>query len=356
MNDREGNKITPVNTPNGHWLIWGQSGQGKTYEICRKIERGSEKFLIIDNSGSYTKPELIKNRFEKMRQVKEINPYIEECCWTFYAETVDEAAHVISDALVKITSMGSYFQKRLLQDAVHKLLTDLGEFSFPFFMDIINDMMHDQKVEDGGKDIIENLVRLLNRFAVFEDIEQLTFRWSKEISLDIRKPILILQLSDFPDQQRKFLSELFLQLIWREAKKKNRAKFDCLILDEFQNFSVKPQSAVNQMLREGRKYGLSLIMSSQIISGYSREELEVLMQAGHFLIFKPTAKDLKASAQIVDFENQKSWQSIMKGLTVGEAVLTGRYKINEREHQCSKPILIKTHTGKALGNMDKKKK
>ena len=199
-------------------------------------------------------------------------------------------------------------------------------------------------------------MRLLNRFAVFEDIEQLTFRWSKEIPLDIRNPILILQLSDFPDQQRKFLSELFLQLIWREAKKKNRAKFHCLILDEFQNFSVKPQSAVNQMLREGRKYGLSLIMSSQIISGYSREELEVLMQAGHYLIFKPTAKDIKASAQIVDFENQKSWQSILKGLTVGEAVLTGRYKINEREHQCSKPILIKTHTGKAFVNMNEKRK
>ena len=110
------------------------------------------------------------------------------------------------------------------------------------------------------------------------------------------------------------------------------------------------------MLREGRKYGLSLIMSSQIISGYSREELEVLMQAGHFLIFKPTAKDIKASAQIVDFENQKSWQSILKGLTVGEAVLTGRYKINEREHQCSKPILIKTHTGKAFVNMNEKRK
>ena len=356
MNDREGNKITPLNTPNGHWLIWGQSGQGKTYAICRKIEQHFQRFLIIDNSGSYTKSELIKNRFEKMGYIKEINPYTEECCWTFYAETVDEAAHVISDALVKVTGIESYFQKRLLQDAVHKLLTDLREFSFSIFIDIINDMMHDQKVENGGRDIVENLVRLLNRFAVFEDIDQLTFRWSAGIPLSIRRPILILQLSDFPDQQRKFLSELFLQLIWREAKKKNRAKFDCLILDEFQNFSVKPQSAVNQMLREGRKYGLSLIMSSQIISGYSREELEVLMQAGHFLIFKPTAKDLKASAQIVDFENQKSWQSIMKGLTVGEAVLTGRYKINEREHQCSKPILIKTHTGKALGNMDKKKK
>ena len=79
------------------------------------------------------------------------------------------------------------------------------------------------------------------------------------------------------------------------------------------------------------------------------------MQAGHFLTFKPTAKDIKPSAGIIDFENQKEWQGIMKNLAVGEAVLTGCYEINESKHRSFKPILVKTNKRKDSMNINKAK-
>ncbi len=61
LKDLSGNKITLADTPNGHSLILGRSGVGKTFYICRKMEEyvsKEKKILILDYSSSYTLSEL----------------------------------------------------------------------------------------------------------------------------------------------------------------------------------------------------------------------------------------------------------------------------------------------------------
>lgn len=61
--DTDGNKIKLSETPNSHLMILGQSGMGKTFFLCRKMEEAiniGKSILIMDFSGSYTLQELKK--------------------------------------------------------------------------------------------------------------------------------------------------------------------------------------------------------------------------------------------------------------------------------------------------------
>ena len=51
--DKENHKVTLTDRPNGHILVLGKSGSGKTYFLCRKIEEDLEagkRVFIIDYS------------------------------------------------------------------------------------------------------------------------------------------------------------------------------------------------------------------------------------------------------------------------------------------------------------------
>ena len=57
LKDQEGNTINLSENPNGHLLVLGRSGAGKTYFSCRKIEAEIEKgkkLYIFDTKLYFT--------------------------------------------------------------------------------------------------------------------------------------------------------------------------------------------------------------------------------------------------------------------------------------------------------------
>ena len=117
---------------------------------------------------------------------------------------------------------------------------------------------------------------------------------------------------------------------------------DLLLLDEFQNLSLSSNGAFCSILREGRRYDIALLLSTQFISNYKKEQIESLLQAGNIFIFQPTPTDLKFSAKIINAEDSEVWIKILKNLQKGEAILKGHYileKISSRE--LTTPIICK---------------
>lgn len=156
------------------------------------------------------------------------------------------------------------------------------------------------------------------------------------------KPVTIIQISEFPELQKRFLTVLLAELIWKEMiRNKENKRFDVLVFDEFQFMTVKPGSALSQLLREGRKYELSVILSSQFVSNYETEELNTLFQVGNIIIFKLTENDMIFSARIIDPENVQEWRRILMGLHIGEAILKGNYTINSGNVLLNRPIICK---------------
>ena len=89
--------------------------------------------------------------------------------------------------------------------------------------------------------------------------------------------------------------------------------------------SIKTGTGLSSMLREGRKFGLAVYLSSQFVGNYDVEEMDTLMQCGNILFFRPAVRDIKKTADMISLENPIVWKRILEELQVGEAILKGVY-------------------------------
>ena len=201
-------------------------------------------------------------------------------------------------------------------------------------------LLEEEKTEEvlGSK---EDIGKLLTRLAPYEDLKNFNIEKGKT-SDENMMPITIFDLVDFPEGQRKFLTEFMTSLLWRETyRQEYRNHCDVLLLDEMQFLSIREGGTLSSMLREGRKKGLRVVLSTQFICHYDKAEIQALQQADNMLIFHPTPEDCKHSAKIIDSMEGKAWEKILQSLKKGEAVLKGSYKIDGRSRVSFDPIVVR---------------
>lgn len=337
LNDIEGNNIMLTGKPNGHLLILGKSGSGKTYYLCRKMEEAVQTgrtILLWDYSASYTYSELEKNQFQVNERVRVVNPIETELIWPYRGSDLSAA---ILNALTKSLNIESYYQKKLLKEALSEkeICNERRGFSFPKLMLSLEYLSF---TKDDAESV-KNVGHLLTRIAPYEDIKEV-----KIIKVDEKnvppavRPVTILQLSDYPELSRKFLTSFLTELFWQEVRE-GKKRADIVLFDEFQNLSLKPGSALSAILREGRKFDLAAYFSSQFLGNCDHEAVDTLMQAGNMLFFRPVPRDVKYVADIIDHGNRKGWVKILGALQVGQAILKGRYTINHNRKECETPII-----------------
>lgn len=127
LKDLENKEIKLVYRPNAHQLITGKSGTGKTFYCCRKLEEEIEKnkaILLLDYSSSYTENELQKNKFRYKNSMelfelfdgKEVEIHLNE-------NTIVGTA---TDALIHALDVGSYYQKKILSEAIADIIRNFG--------------------------------------------------------------------------------------------------------------------------------------------------------------------------------------------------------------------------------------
>lgn len=341
MKDLEKNNIVLAETPNKHILAVGRSGQGKTWWCVRKLEGEYESggsTIVFDYSSSYTRSELEKAQFRYIHENVEINPSSQKFCWRVHVPESSVLIQDFRDSIVSSLGINSYYQKKLLEEAIEQVLNEKQRLSIILLVAELEKMLI--KYAD-NKDNRSNISHLLTRLDPFISTGNLYFEVSDGIQRrDETIPrLIVMQLSDFTELQRKFLTQLCLEIYWRE--KKRLKQHNTVLLDEFQNLDIRAGSALSGMLREGRKFGLSVILSSQFISNYRKTEIETLMQVGNILLFKPTENDLKFSAKLIASYNVSAWIKILDGLRIGEAVLKGSYYINNNRQIATTPIICR---------------
>lgn len=129
----------------------------------------------------------------------------------------------------------------------------------------------------------------------------------------------MIQISDFGELQRKFCAEFLVELFWQSIRYGEKSG-DVFILDEFQNMTLKPGSALSAMLREGRKYELSVWLATQFLGNYDKESVDTLFQVGHKIFFRPTENDERNIADFIDQNKSNIWRKLLRELEVGEAI------------------------------------
>lgn len=335
-----------LSSPNRHTLLWGGSGYGKSYCCYRIIETEfgmHRKILVIDFSGSYDEHEIRKADLQIPHTIW--NPYHTPFYWRTTVNSEEEFISKIVDILVIVLGITSYFQQKLLLEAMEMQVNQHHMFNFQEFFHTLEKLLAKKEFVGACADELTNLERLLNRFFPYRDVNTIYIKPGKTSDKPCLSQLCILQLSEYSENLRKFLTLVFSELIWLESKNRNgQHKFDTILFDEFQFLPINSGSALSHFLREGRKLGVGLILSSQFISTYTQEELETLLQVGNLLVFHPNDRDLKFSAKILDYEHPNLWIPLLKKLEIGQAVLKGNYSICGKNQILHNPIICKITT------------
>ena len=338
--DKENHAIKISKIPNSHVLILGKSGEGKTYFCCRKMEedlREGKNVIIFDYSNSYSLPELHKCKFRYSESVRNFNPLEKRTDFIFGMDRIESA---LVDSFVNALRILSYYQKKLLREAIFRVVDSTDSLTIPALIECLEEMLSEMISSESEKNIGHLLTRL-GPYSELDNIRIMTGNPTYNIGTDAN--VTIIQLSDFPQLQRKFLTEFLAEMFWREVRN-GYGKADIVLFDEFQNMQITPGSALSAMLREGSKFGLSVYLSSQFLGHYNREAVDTLMQAGNMFFFKPVQREMKFIAGLIDPDHTPEWRNILQNLQVGEAVLKGRYCLNSNIKEIETPIICKVES------------
>ena len=142
--------------------------------------------------------------------------------------------------------------------------------------------------------------------------------------------INIFDLKELDIQVASIVSEIILAYLWRLTFNiglpKEWNKVICS-LDEFQHLSIKKDSTLRTILREGRRFNLSLLLATQTLSIFNTAEIAMLNQTATRLLFRPNDNDLKKIAQTIDFEQTNYWKNELSNLQVGECIAIGNKNV-----------------------------
>ena len=324
--------------PNAHLLILGKSGMGKTYFQCQQIKEGMKmalKTLIVDFSGSFTRKELEKFGFKGMEQAEYIDVANSTIHIPFLEGEKKWDIERIAKALAEVFNVKGYLQKSLIKQLV-EYLWDSERIQM---VDMFNylEMMHSEAM-DMDSEKARRIEEIMDKFQCLKDCCSLVLeRYTPKSVSD--KIVTILQLSEIPIEPRMKFAELILEIVWDLVQREG--VYQRIVLDEIQHLDCGRSKALSAMMREGRKYDLGLMISTQFIDTKDKAKTETLLQAANILFFKPTLGATRPTARLIDTEHVEEWREILEHLKVGECVLKGTYYIGKKNKECQKSIVCK---------------
>ena len=135
---------------------------------------------------------------------------------------------------------------------------------------------------------------------------------------------------------------MFLDLIWQEAIQLKKSKYSRLLCDEIHNLNLDKNSTLEIVIREGRRFGLSVILCTQCISTFTKAQRDILNQASTHISFRPTARKINYIAKEIDYDNYREWCRILQNLERGMAVIQECYRVNDTMVKSKVPIVCRT--------------
>ncbi len=152
--------------------------------------------------------------------------------------------------------------------------------------------------------------------------------------------INICNLSRFDSQMQFVVTELILSYIRRRALQipysDTRGLY--VVLDEVQNLNLSTNSMFSFLMREGRKYNISVIAATQTLEGFNRAQKELFNQAATRLYFRQSGKAALQVARGLNLDKTGVWKKTLQNLEVGACVAVGELTVNGSKW--NKPLIL----------------
>jgi len=324
---------------NRHLIIFGSSGMGKTYTIqCLLLElgRAGQNSLIVDYTNGFFDNQLeedFKKTLSPLQHIvrKEplaINPFrqqAEQIGSELLPEVASSTAQRVSGVFSGVYSFGDQ-QKSAIYQAVKTGLERTGNAGMTLedLIPLLEVLAEEKGTQaQSASSVISKLRPFLDQNPFGAEDEQ---SWERLFSDDLHK-CHIIQLAGFMKDAARLVTEFSLiDLYWFYRGRGTQASPRVVVLDEVQNLDHKEESPLAQLLREGRKFGFSLILATQIMSNLEKDERDRLFLAGHKLFFRPADTEMRTYAEIAAVstgEKPEEWMKRLASLTKGECYSLG---------------------------------
>ena len=335
--DRDGNMVSIGGEINDSLLITGKSGTGKTtlaltycLELATGGKDGEEKVVyIIDYSDSYTKNEIDKYGSHINKYIE----FVEPLEWELNFGSDEMFLEEVSECILDLIDILGCNQQAELMESIQLFYE---EYNYISLQGIVNMVRGISKVSSKEKKQKTSKSNIINRIYPYKDVD---VRFVNKSSSMKEGKVYIIQLSKYRWKSRLFLARLITELIWRETIYK-LSNVDAILIDECQHMPLKEKSTVSDMLKEGRRRGLSVIISTQSISQYKPYERDTLMQAANRINLRATDNESRVIARKIDPDNIEEIERELRKLSRGQGVLSGSYRLNNGKLFHNKAIVV----------------
>lgn len=144
------------------------------------------------------------------------------------------------------------------------------------------------------------------------------------------------------DSTQTLLSEILLQNLWRKiqfAGEQNDLGEIIISIDELHNMSLEKDGILRILLREGRKFGVNLLLATQTLCTFPKEVSSLLKLPATHLYFQPTSNEIIPIAKEIRNSTGYDITDGLANLRIGECIATGTFSINGIEIR--RPLLLK---------------
>lgn len=323
---------------NRHMLIFGTSGMGKTYTIqalLSELGKHAQNTLIVDYTDGFHDNQLEDETRDFLKPTQHIvklskvpiNPF--RCQQEFLGgksipEEAANTAQRVAGVFSEVYGLGDQ-QRSAVYSAVKRGVDIHGDqMSLSRLPELIMEIAKESiAVSSSASSVISKIQPFVDMDPFGQEDPE---SWEK-LFTDSASRCHILQLAGYLKEASKLITEFSLiDLYWyyRTRGKKDRPRV--IVLDEIQNLDQRLESPLGKFLTEGRKFGISLILATQTLSNFQKEERDRLFQAAHKLFFRPADTEVKSYAQILESAtNEKSevWVPRLSSLKKGECYSLG---------------------------------
>lgn len=313
---------------NGHILVIGKSGSGKTVfaqKFILEIIREGGTVLAFDLHQTLASEQIFPGLNSEFNSyVNSIDAYNHGISCPLFTplefseggtENLMDTIYAIVEVLTRVFGLKCR-QKAILKGGIVTALENGGyqRQGFPAIASVLRGM--DNRIADS---VVDRLELILSRRIFLEG----------PLFLKPQK-INIVRLSRFDLFTQQVIAEVLLAYLWRLVSScRAREQQLYIFLDEFQNLSIGPTAALTQFLTEGRKFHVNLLLVTQALTmNFNGSEQRRLLQSGMQLYFQPAGNEVKTIARLMGTSKEKDWERILCTLQRGEFVAVGRTFLN----------------------------
>lgn len=294
----------PKQLTNQHILIVGKSGSGKTQTITAliyELSRAGVPSLIFDFHGEYSDRSSAPFRKETKATAIDaaqgipINPLtVPLDPITGQPTDYRNVVYQVTESLADIFGLGD-IQKRFLKRAVDSAYKNAGfsrnsttwSHPAPVFASIWDEL---KAIEEEEKKTTRNLVARLEPL-----FESEVFQGGGETFDDLLRTTTVIRLSSLANKElRMAISRFFLQKVYERMLALGPSEQQRLfcVIDEAHRLTHDP--TVTDLIKEARKYGVGLILSSQETRDFDRS---VFANTGTLIVLQLEIEDARIMAE-----------------------------------------------------------